>query len=84
MEVLKLGSKNEIMSSCYARQCHPETCCCRDKEMAVITTIREDEYYENNGYNPKLIDVTVFYGNKNECEKFIEEHKDGKPFKLWY
>lgn len=56
-----------IVSSCQARQCHPETCCCDDNEFAV-------KGYGISEYNKQRYFGTLFYGTKEECEEFMKNH----------
>ncbi len=61
----KFTKKAIIVSSCHARQCHPETCCCRDDEYAINDYIK--------GGNHRTYWGTAYWGTKAECEDMLKE-----------
>jgi len=64
----KLTNEAMVVSSCQARQCHPETCCCRDGEAAIMDYIadgRRGKYYG-----------IVQYGRCDFLNKILKDAKD--------
>jgi len=65
----KINKKATITSSCYDRQCHPETCCCGNDEYF----LQQEEPYKNylgmiSGYHF----VSVASGTKQELKDYME------------
>jgi hypothetical protein len=68
----KINKKAHIVSSCYARQCHPETCCCGDDEYFLQ---QEVEYLNYLGMVSCYHFDNVAYGTKKELEDYMESLK---------
>ena len=61
-------TKNALaVSSCYARQCHPETCCCSEGEGAIMD-------YKDNGRGGTYWGV-VRWGYYAELERIVKDAK---------
>lgn len=58
-----------IVSSCYARKCHPETCCCSPNVYSVMHWKLSTYSWDTVYYAPG------FYGTREECEKYAEKIK---------
>ena len=54
-----------IVSSCQARNCHPETCCCDEDEYAIMD-YKKYEHHEYYG--------VVCYGTKIQLQKMLNEN----------
>ena len=59
-----------IVSSCYARQCHPETCCCDDDEYFVQ---QEVETRNSLGMVCGYHYTNIATGTKQELEDFVNK-----------
>lgn len=57
------SDKAQIVSSCYARRCHPETCCCDDDEYAIM----DYSVYQGHSYYG-----VIRYGTKRELTMILE------------
>ena len=58
-----------IVSSCYARQCHPETCCCDYNEYALQQEVVTENYLGMScGYHY----TTLMYGAKEDIERYVK------------
>lgn len=57
-----------VVSSCYARMCHPETCCCDDNEAAIM------DYKESFRAGHTYFGV-VEYGARSGLERKVKEIK---------
>ena len=68
---MQLTDRAIVVSSCQARRCHPETCCCSDNEGAIMdykpigSGIRAKELYFG----------VVKYGNRESLEREVKESK---------
>ena len=60
-----------VVSSCQAKKCHPETCCCRENEGAIID-YKKITYGAAKGQTYFGI---VKYGNTTELELELKYHK---------
>jgi len=68
----KISKKAHIVSSCYDRQCHPETCCCGDDEYALQQEVETKNYLDMVcGYHF----ATVERGTKKELQDYMESLK---------
>jgi hypothetical protein len=63
----KLTKGALVVSSCHARNCHPETCCCRDGEGAIMD-------YQDNGRGGQYYGV-VQYGYRPDLETIVAQAK---------
>ena len=59
-----------VVSACQARECHPETCCCRDGEYAVKGEIE----YKDSVFGLRKYYGVIMYGTKEECETYVVEN----------
>jgi hypothetical protein len=64
-----ISAKAMIVSSCYARKCHPETCCCDDDEYALYQEVETKNYLGMTcGYHF----TAVGWGTKEELTEFLQ------------
>jgi len=63
-----------VVSSCYARQCHPETCGCGDKEGATMDMVQD--------HNGRWSYSVIEYGNYNDLVAVLEEMKENFRSKI--
>ena len=71
-EEYKVNKTAMVVSSCFARQCHPETCCCDDDEYAIqqeVQTINHLGMY--CGYHW----TTIAWGTRKELEDHLEKNR---------
>lgn len=61
-----------IVSSCYARQCHPETCCCDYNEKALQQEVETKNHLNMHcGYHY----TTFLYGSEEKINSYINNSK---------
>jgi len=75
-KTIKLSNKAIVVSSCSARQCHPETCCCGDNEAAIMDYIDYDDKSGRQYYG------TIMYGDRDELETILNFSKDKKSLTI--